>query len=164
MKVYLGTYAIFEDKPLSKAMLLIPGLGRKNIFGFLRSLFPKKSVSFLREGCYKDLSSEEKQHMESVVEKEVLENELGVQFCNHTGNPNTVNTGIQFGFDETKNVLVLGSYVRASELVAKKRLMASKCLIGRRHRAGRKVHGQKTKTTNRNKIMKGFQKKAKKEQ
>lgn len=160
---YLGNYYISEDKPLSEELRKITGLNFSNVLGFIYTFFQKEQIKKdIRTTTFSDLSDSQKKNLEQWIEKQVID--VNPTFSNRKPSLCSSNYISILNYDCDNPKIILGSGFSASVELAKKRLVSMGCLTGRRTKANRKVHGQRTKSTGRKtKVLKGFQKKKKNE-
>ena len=152
--VYVGNYPIDQQKALSIQLRKIPGIVFSNVLGLLTILNTTDDVRVLR---HKHLSEDKKNLLESFVQKQIVE--ISAAFSNRKNSLSTEQHTSVLSYDTKSAKLLLAGNVAASIQLSKKRLSTMNCLVGRRTKANRKVHGQKTKSTGRKtKILKGFQK------
>lgn len=153
---YVGPYTILDEKPLIQQLKInVSGLGAVNSFQILQLLGFKRSDS--RTITLKDLSESQKKLLQDILV------EGFIRTPDFYANVKDRNVSKEFEpqifYPSDSGVVIFGDAFKSQMSIAKQRLIKLKCNVGNRLKCGRKVHGQRTKSTGRKtKIMKGFQK------
>lgn len=152
---YLGTYYVSQLKSLRYELAKnIPGLNLRNVDYFLWKVLNRTD----RTVRYKDLDQAERGTLERVIDQGLIENSEPY-YSNKKPRKVSENFGLETLSKTEEGALFLGNKWISETHLDRKRLGKLKCYIGLRLEAGLRVHGQRTRSTNRkNKVLKGFQK------
>jgi len=154
--IYISTYPFLANELLKTQLQKIKGLGPRNIFHFMKKIEPEISSTCLRNFKVSDLTEAQIAFLESLLEKGYLS--VDPFFANKKKKLISSEYQEELFYNLDSPLLFLGPFNDIQVKLAKKRLINLNCIVGIRTKRGNKVHGQRTKTGARNKIIKGFQK------
>jgi ribosomal protein S13 len=153
---YVGNYLLATDQPLRYELARkVKGISHRNINSFLVEVFGKVYFDLKLQ----DLTEEQLKNLQSVLVKGYLVPKKTILMNTNSKARVCTKEHLQISNEiEGVSYYVFGTEVKSKEAINKKRLVKSGCYIGLRHKLFRRVHGQRTKSTNRkNKVLKGFQ-------
>lgn len=155
--VYLGSITVDATKSLYYQLCQkVCGLGFTNCLQFLRLVFPEKPIVLLKTIKAEALTQKQLKLLEQSINTKVFD--VQKVFSNRKSHNSSEWRNLELDMDTSKNLLIISDRLKATKILDQKRLKISKTYIGERTITNRKRHGQKTKCTNRKKILKGFQK------
>jgi len=155
--IYLGSITVDATKSLYYQLCQkVCGLGFINGLQFLKLVFPEKTIVTLKTIKAEALTEKQLGLLEQFLNMKVFE--VQKVFSNRKSHKSSEGRIQELDIDTSKNLLIISDRLKATKMLDQKRLKISKTYIGERTITNRKRHGQKTKCTNRKKILKGFQK------